>query len=214
MSTGNQQEIGSLADIAWLAGMMDGEGCVALMVFPRAKRQRSAGFRLQMRVTIANTNEGVTDRIIRIYRHLGIGHHVQTQISKSKSVPTGRIIRLVHVSTKSHLLLLLTTMLPHMAETEKIERATILVALIEQRDAAAREHGTRATHCYTKADVDLIMQFLKLTRSKQVAVLAEFLNEHTREARGTPWKKTRARHDVLWPDVRASEATEMIARHP
>lgn len=202
MNTANQQVIGNLASVAWLAGLMDGEGCIALLVLRHSKK-RGAGFRLQMRSTIANTNEGVTDRITSILRQLGVGHHIQTQVSKSKGNATGRVIRLVHISTKGNLQRLLTALLPHMAETEKIERAKIMLALIDQRDAEARQHGVSASHCYTKADVDLIVQFLRLTRSKQVEHLAEFLNDHTREARGTVWKPTRARQDMIWPHARA-----------
>lgn len=213
LNTDNPQEIGKEAGLDWLAGITDGEGCVALMIFKGGKRHATYhGFRLQMRVTIANSNDGIVERIQEILKLHGIGHHVQVQMSKSKGRETGRIMRLCHISTKPNVLKLLDLIAPRMADTEKKERARILVQLIRQRDETATALGIRATHAYTEADVALILEFLRLTRSKQVEHLAAILNDCTREARKTVTKKSRARHDTVWPGGRPSEATEMIAR--
>lgn len=211
MNTGNQQEIGMTADLGWLAGITDGEGCIALLVFGKAP-SREGRFRLQMRVTIANSNEGVSDRITRTLAQLGIGFHIQKQASKSKGVATGRIMVLVHISTIPMIEKFLDIVLPHMSDTNKLERGRILLQLIRQRRAFAEASGMRATHCYTKADVDLIMEFLRLTRSKQINLLAEILNDQTREARGSKNRKTRARYDMVWTRGKPREAAEMTAR--
>jgi hypothetical protein len=166
-----------------------------------------------MRVAIANSNPGISDRIVRVLGDLGIRHHVQKQECKSKGRLTGRIMSLVHVSTISMIEKLLSLLLPHMSDTDKLERGRILLALIRQRRGFAEANGIRATHCYTKADVDLIMEFLRLTRSKQVNLLAEILNDCTREARGTTTKKTRARYDTVWTRGRPREVAEMTTRH-
>jgi hypothetical protein len=214
LNTDNPQEIGKEAGLDWLAGITDGEGCVALMVFKGGKRHVTYhGFRLQMRVTIANSNDGIVDRIQELLNRHGIGHHVQVQKSKTKGRETGRVMRLFHVSTKSNVLRLLELLAPRMADTEKKERARILVKLIRQRDETAAALGIRATHAYTEADVGLILEFLRLTRSKQTDDLAAILNDCTREARKTVTKKSRARHDTVWPSGRPGEASEMVARH-
>jgi hypothetical protein len=213
VNTGNEQEIGNVAGLDWLAGITDGEGCIALMVFKGGARHATYhGFRLQMRVTIANTNDGIVDRIVSILTQCGIGHHIQVQASKTKGRETGKMSRLVHVSTKTNVLRLLEILLPRLADTDKKERARLLVQLIRQRDEFAQVHKIRATHSYTQADVDVIMEFLRLTRSKQIDNLAAILNDCTREARKTVTKKSRARHDTVWPAARAVEASEMIAR--
>lgn len=212
MNTDNQQEIGLLADIAWLSGVIDGEGCIALIVFGRGAKSRDYRFRLQMRVTVGNSNDGISDRIVRILSDLGVRHHVQVQQSKSRGRATGRIMRLVHVSSIPMINRLLTIVLPHMSDTEKCERGRIVLQLIRQRRRFAEENGIRATHCYTKADVDLILEFLRLTRSKQINALAEFLNDYTREARATKTKRSRASQDIVWTRVRTREAAEMTAR--
>lgn len=202
-----------VATLDWLAGIVDGEGCIALLVFKGGKRGEVYGsIRLQMRVTVANTNEGVINRIIEVLTGHGIGHHIQTQQSKVNRRDTGRVIRLVHISTKPNILKLLKLLEPRLAETDKQERARLIIKLIEQREAFAAAQGIRATHCYTQEDVAVIMDFLKLTRSKQTEHLAKILNEQTREARKTITKKSRARHDVLWTRARAREASEMNAR--
>jgi hypothetical protein len=213
VNTGNPQEIGNVARLDWLAGIWDGEGCIALLVFGAGKRASSGnGFRLQMRVTVANSNLGISDRIISILQELGIGHHVQVQMSKTKGRETGRIMKLIHVSTKIHVYNLLKILAPRMADTEKKERARILIEFIEQREAFAQAEGIRATHCYTQADVDLIVEFLRLTRSKQTERLAAILNDCTRETRLTISKKSRARHDTVWPRMRVREDAEMPSR--
>ena len=184
MNTDNQQEIGSVASLDWLAGVTDGEGCIALMVFKGGKRHTIyGGFRLQMRVTIANTNDGIISRVVSILNAEGIGHHIQVQVSKSKGRDTGRTIKLVHVSTKANVLRLLEILHPRLADTDKRERARILMQLIRQRAEMAAALGIRATHSYTQADFELIIEFLRLTRSKQVDSFAAILNDCTREAR-------------------------------
>lgn len=214
MNTDNQQEIGLLADIAWLAGITDGEGCIALLVFGRGAKSRGGRFRLQMRVTVANSNEGISDRIIRILEGLSIKHHVQQQLSKSKGRATGRIMKLVHVSTVPMVERFLDIILPYMADTEKQERGRIILNLTRQRRSFADANGIKATHCYTQADADLILEFLRLTRSKQVDHLAELLNDYTREARQTKTKRSRAGQDIVWTRTRVREAAEMTARRP
>lgn len=214
LNTDNPQEIGNVAGLDWLAGITDGEGCIALLVFRGGKRHETYhGFRVQMRVTIANTNIGIVDRITSILNDHGVGHHVQAQASITKGRDTGKVCRLVHVSTKSNVLRLLDLIHPRLADTDKKERAGLLIQLIRQRDEKAASLGIRATHSYTQADVDLIVKFLRLTRSKQTDRLAETLNDCTREARQTVTKKSRARHDTVWPRARVREATEMDARH-
>jgi len=210
LNTDNQQEIGN---VDWLAGIMDGEGCIALLVFRGGKRNdKYGGFRLQMRATIGNTNDGVINRIIDILIANGIGHHVQQQKSITRGRETGKVCRLIHVSTKANLYKFLKIVYPRLADTDKKERAAIIVKLIEQRDAFAMEQGIRATHSYTQADVALILQFLRLTRSKQTERLAEILNDCTREARQTVTKKSRARHDTVWSPARVGEVAEMPTR--
>ncbi len=214
MNTDNQQEIGLVADIAWLAGVTDGEGCVALIVFGRGAKSRNNRFRLQMRVTVANSNEGVSSRVIDILHRLDIKHHVQTQLSKSKGAPTGRVMKLVHISAIPMVARFLDMVMPQMSDTEKLERGRILLQLIRQRQAFAGANSINATHCYTKADVDLILEFLRLTRSKQIDALAAILNDYTREARSTKTKKSRARQDIVWTRGRPREAAEMTVRQP
>jgi len=202
VNTDNQQEIGLVARLSWLAGIMDGEGCIALMVFPQRKR---GGFRLQARATIGNTDEGIVERIITTMQEIGVGFHVQQQVSKRYGCETGRMIKLIHVSTTTNLQRFLTIMLPRLASTEKVERGKILLRLIELRMERSRTEGKRNNTCYTQADVDLILEFLRLTKSKTVDRLAEFLNEHTREvreARAHAKRSNRSRHDVLWSHAR------------
>lgn len=213
MNTDNQQEIGAVANFDWLAGIMDGEGCIALLLFNSGKTHGAGhGFRIQMRATIGNTNDGVVERIVSILTAAGIGHHVQSQKSITKGRETGKVCRLIHVSSKANLLKFLHILHPRLADTDKKERAGLIIQLIEQREAFAREQGIRATHSYTQEDVDLILKFLRLTRSKKTERLAAILNDYTREARQTVTKKSRARQDIVWSPARVGEVAEMPTR--
>lgn len=180
----NQQVIGLVARLNWLAGITDGEGCIALMVFPQKKR---GGFRLQARVTIANTDLGIIDRISSILAELDVKCHIQKQDCISKytgtKIKTGKIVSLVHISSTENIQKLLKVLLPYLASSDKIKRGEILLKLIEQRAERCIRENKRNNISYTQEDVNLILEFLSHTRSKQIERLTKFLNEHTREAR-------------------------------
>ena len=213
---GNQQVTGimTVTDVGWMAGITDGEGCISLMIFGQKAPSRNGRFRLQMRVTLANSNDGISERIARILGDYSIRYTLQEQQSKSKGVPTGKMMKLFHVSAVPMIEKFLLTFLPYMADTNKLERGGIMLKLIRQRKEFAEANDIKATHCYTQADVDLILEFLSLTRSKQVNALAGFLNDSTREARGTKTKKSRASQDIVWTRVKARETAEMTVRLP
>lgn len=176
----NQQVTGLVAKLSWLAGITDGEGCIALMVFPQKKR---GGIRFQARITIANTDMGIIERVISILSELEIKSHIQKQQCMSKNKKTKKIINLVHVSSMENISKFLKKVSPYLASVDKINRGRILLRLIEQRKERCGLENKRNNTCYTQEDVDLILEFLSHTRSKQIEHATRFLNEHTREAR-------------------------------
>ena len=212
MNTDNQQVIGIEAKLNWLAGITDGEGCIALLVFKGG--ERSGTFRLQMRVTIANTDQAIVERIVSIMHEIGVGCHVQHQQCKSKGQDTDKTIGLVHVSTINNLQRLLRTLVPLLVSVDKKQRGEIMLQLIDQRLARAADEGKANKCSYTEADVSLILQFLRLTRSKQIDNLTEFLNEHTREARNAKQQaKPRKSYYISRVDREAAALRELEARY-
>lgn len=185
MNRDNLQESGLVARIGWLAGIIDGEGTVSLLISERKGNDARCNMRIQPRVTIGNTDEGIINRIIETLDMMGVGRYVKHERPKARNIPgfnANKPVTTVSVDGFERLRLLLPVIIPHIAG-EKRQRAEILNRYIVQRSERAEREGKAANMSYTQEDVDILIEFLRLTRSKNIDRLTALLNEHTREAR-------------------------------
>lgn len=80
---GNQQERLDEADLAWLAGIVDGEGCISLNVAVRWDTVI-----LQPRISVTNTNQQLIEEVARIARLAGLAYHISNrQAVREKRLP-------------------------------------------------------------------------------------------------------------------------------
>lgn len=186
MHTDNRQEIGKVADLGWLAGIVDGEGSITMLVSERpAKSGRKQSLRIQVRVIIGNADAGIISKVVRILDDLGIGKYVKSERPKPVSIngwSAYKQLTTVYVEGLERVRLLLTTLLPHLVGG-KLERAVAALKFLNSRLAYAEERKAAKNLSYTQEDVENILAFLKLTRCKTIEHLSKVLNEHTRETR-------------------------------
>lgn len=94
-------------DIAWLAGIVDGEGCFSV------KRNHGAAKSAHMVcLVLCNTSEPMIDRVVRILDELGIKHGSIRKVWKG--IRATRWQYWVDVMSKYSLLRLTETLLPHL----------------------------------------------------------------------------------------------------
>ena len=115
-------------DIAWLAGVFDGEGCVFV------QRSRRSGNRVvySLQLNLANTSTALIERYISILR--GIGVHSVTAVETKYGT---RMICYVKVARKRDALVLAKIILPH--TTAKHSELQMAIWYLE-RSTKSRQH--------------------------------------------------------------------------
>lgn len=184
MNRDNLQVTGNLARIGWLAGIIDGEGTISLLISERRGADSRCNLRVQPRVSAANTDMGIIGRMIDVLESIGVGRYVRNDRPMPRDIPgfhATKPVTTIQVDGFKRLQILLPLITPHLAG-DKQRRAEILLRYIRQRDGRAESAGTR-NMSYTQEDVDTILEFMSLTKSPNVGRLTRLLNEHTREAR-------------------------------
>jgi hypothetical protein len=98
-------------DIAWLAGIVDGEGCFSVkrpIVRKTYKKGRVTSY--QVWLVVCNTSEPMVRRVTEIFGSLGIGHQPVRRVWKGKKATRWQYW--VHVARKHELLRLTELLLP------------------------------------------------------------------------------------------------------
>lgn len=184
----NQQATLKPTDLAWLAGVIDGEGTIGMIkrkVYAKGKYQYDARF------SVANTNAEVMHHVIQIIRSLGVEPYIcQREPSKDhhKSAVQVDLRRMAKVRT------VLVAILPYLVC--KKAQAEILLAFIDRR-LSHQERGKN--NPYTDTDMNDIDM---LSRLNQRGVLRDYTQGAT-QARSD---------DIVRPIPKGMEAAEMTAR--
>ncbi len=214
MNRDNQQEIGL---VGWLAGIIDGEGTVALSISRRAKRSQM--IRTTPEVMIGNTDPLIIERCIKAFEVIGVGHYARherrpggmvcgTMVKKFKPVT------MLEVSGIQRTRTLLNAVRPFLAG-EKAMRADLLLKFINGRIGYVADSKKARNVAYRQEDIDNALAFLRVTKTKNLDGIAKILNEHTREAR-TKTPETRAKmaaaKKLYWDNWRSAKMCSELAR--
>ena len=134
---GNQQETASESELGWLAGIIDGEGYIGLIM---EKQTRVNNERIVPQLHITNCDEAIVLRARDIMRKLGVNPYIRA--SKSKGVK--RDIYRLQTKRYAVLLRLLTILCPYMTG-EKQERGEFVREFCEVRLGTPRQ-GIKKPH--------------------------------------------------------------------
>jgi hypothetical protein len=120
-------------DIAWLAGVFDGEGCV------RVQRSKRRGGRCVFSIvlTLANTSTDLVDRYLTILRGLGLTPNVDLATKYTK-----RPIFYVKVARKNEALALARSLAPYATS----KRSELRMAILYLERACESTHHTASPH--------------------------------------------------------------------
>ena len=186
MNADNQQEIGL---VAWLAGIIDGEGSIVLTISQRRdnSRRRSIPLRIAPKVIIGNTDPLIIERCVKALDVIGVGRYIRHERKPvhmicGNHVKSFKPITTIEVVGFRRVRKLLDAMLPWLAG-EKATRASLLLAFVVGRLDYSADGKAAANRAYRQKDVDHALAFLRVTATKQYDRLAKILNEHTRETR-------------------------------
>lgn len=175
--TDNQQRKVNEIDLAWLAGLWDGEGSLGMKV---QKYKADGKTYFEPYAQVVNTHQGTLERVDRILTDLHVGHHISwpkphpwggRQPAQYKPLWSVRINGLRRVKS------LLIWLKPYL--TTKAEQAALLWEYIEGRE----EHEYKHHWAYSDRELEIVNSFRLRSHSGKAtkAISLESLNDYMRE---------------------------------
>lgn len=123
IAMGNQQA--TATDIAWLAGIVDGEGHIGLSYQNQKRDICTVRFDFQ----IVNTDYELIEKVVRILREIGINPHIRERVHKKSTWATNKIVTVPRLHGIERVLSLIYEHLTGL----KREKANLILALIRSR---------------------------------------------------------------------------------
>jgi hypothetical protein len=154
-------------DIAWLAGIIDGEGSISCRLYPRRKTS------VQTQMILCNTSKSMIDRVVSILDDMGIGHGSVRVVDKDVKQPHYKAQYWVEVARKHELLKLLRVLAPHL--TAKHYEAVLMIDYLKRKCAVK-------AYKHTVVDRDLVpmMQALKRSSGEPLPEVVSYLRGQSR----------------------------------
>ena len=155
--------------IAWLAGIIDGEGCIApWWAYPTSGM---VGPGLRVTVRIAGCNPLLIAKVTRVLKEcVGVGFNVATHPRKPGEKPSAEVV----VAGKGRVKKLLTLVKPHL--TEKLRQAELMLELIAYREGLAAGQvkgamGSKALGLKSNPVLVELFEAIKTAKSDHPSVL-------------------------------------------
>lgn len=189
MNTDNQQGTSNQAELAWLAGIIEGEGTLALLAWRRDERPTTVqNVKINAYVVIYNTDGSIVRKVDEILRGLGLSLHIGSREQKPMLRPGGGEYRsidpMLKVSVKGmdDVYKLLTAIRPWLFG-DKAARADLMLAYLERRFAKFTANGGSKRVPYDQGDMALVDQSYRLGKRKPRAEALEgLLNDYEQSA--------------------------------
>ena len=165
---GNQHGTPNLAELGWLAGILEGEGSISLVV--RKKSWNGwQGVGVDLNVSFVNTDGFIIEKVVSLLRQIiGSEPHVQghapSRIHKADGTyyqNVGKTVLYVGVSKMAKIKMLLEALIPHMVG-EKSARARLMIDFITRRQGKNGERTKTGASWYGPFDWALVKQFYDL----------------------------------------------------
>ena len=120
-------------ELSWLAGILDGEGCIMLTIPP------TLGFHV-CKVQITNTDEGIIKEVERILQDWQVTYYKRKQ---SSSKTTRKDCFVIQICRQLEAKFVLEQLLPYIKSHNKIEKAKKVLSFLKTKK---RTDG-RASNC-------------------------------------------------------------------
>ena len=130
----------SEADIAWLAGIIDGEGCFAVKrPIIRKTYKKGVGTPYQLWLVLCNTSKPMMDRVVSLLAEMQVGHQPMRKVWKGDKATRWQYW--VHIARREQLLAVTEALLPHL--TAKRHEAEIVLWFLRKAVQVKRYHCTQ-----------------------------------------------------------------------
>ena len=183
-------------ELAWLAGIIEGEGSLAMSIHRHNGPDRKP--KVGLKVLIYNSDAGIVKQAVSIFTRMEVGYHLRERElppmlkpgGEGHYAPTAPMLIIV-VSKLTEVDCILRSIRPWLYG-EKAARADLMLQFLKRRfEKFASRMGKRAA--YDAGDIRLVLEFAKKGRRQGTELIETVLNEleqNTIKIDG---------EDVLWP---------------
>lgn len=148
-------------DLAWLAGIVDGEGCLRLF----SCTEKNGDKKIKFVFNIVNTDEGIINKILEIASRLNVNFHVQELQPKNKK---HRLQWRLATSNMKYIKILLEAIIPFLFGIKKA-RGEILLRYVNQRMNKIDVRHFNGTTPYDVEDWSYIEKFRSSETTREAA---------------------------------------------
>lgn len=179
----NQQATPSESEIAWLAGLIEGDGTLALTVHERRQHEGSNP-KISVLIRVYNTDAAIITKCVDILLRMGVGHYVEERDMKPMLKPDGEgtyhspdPMLAVNVKKFADALVFLSRIRPWLFG-DKAPRADLILKFLARRLARIEKEGNGNTRLpYHRDDLCTAREFYALTRKGKSPTLERVLND-------------------------------------
>jgi hypothetical protein len=183
MDRDNQQATPTEGEIAWLAGIIEGEGTLCMSMWTRNSYAVDRRPKIGLQIKIYNSDAGIIRKAASILELLAIGFHLKERdmppMAKfggaGQYAPTAPMLTLT-VSNLSAVRCVLQAISPWLFG-EKAARAELMLKFLARRFAKYETKSLGKRAAYDAGDVRLVLQFLKTGRRGDIKTVERVLNE-------------------------------------
>lgn len=181
MDRDNQQATPTEAEIAWLAGIIEGEGTLMMGIWQHNGPTRQPKVGLQ--VKIYNSDAGIIRKAASILELLTVGFHLKEREMPPMLKPDGE----GHYTPKAPMLTLTVSKLAAVKDLlekirpwlfgEKSARADLMLQFLNKRFERTHEKGVYMRKHYNADEIRIVLAFYKVGRRGDIKMVERVLNE-------------------------------------
>jgi hypothetical protein len=178
----NQQATPTDGEIAWLAGIIEGEGTLMMSLWMR-NENRSTKPKVGLQIKIYNSDAGIMRKAAEILEKLSVGFHLGEREMKPMRKPDGEghympndPMLTATISQMAMVRRVLVAVRPWLFGS-KAARADLMMRFMERRFAKFDDFSMGKRAPYDADDIRLVLSFVKNGRRGDVATVERVLNE-------------------------------------
>ena len=189
MNRDNQQAIYKETEIAWLAGIIEGEGTISLSCYSRKDLSYP---KISVSVVLSNTDAGIVEQCVNVLDKIDIPYHIKEREQKPIVHKNGTYISkdsifVVSLKGMANIFEFLKILTPYLYGDKK-HRALVVMRFVAGRVAKQNRLGYAHVPLEQK-DVDIVIEFyerfVRRPGNKKESVI-ESLRDYTRKYSGEP----------------------------
>lgn len=176
----NRQATSTEMEIAWLAGIIEGEGTLMMGLWRRDEKSKP---KVGLQVKIYNSDAGIVRKCAEILESIAIGFHLNEREMPAVRKPEGEgtyranaPMLTLTVSKLDHVDKILKAIKPWLFG-DKAARADLMLRFLERRFEKFESDSMGKRAPYDADDLRIVLQFAQSARRSAVATVERVLNE-------------------------------------